>query len=70
MQRLRAEIPGKVIRVLAGKGEAVAYDQPVLVVEAMKMQNEIRAPKAGIVKEIAVTEGRTVGSGEFLLSIE
>ncbi len=70
LQRLHAEMPGKVIRVLVREGETVACDQGLLVIEAMKMQNEIRAPKAGIVKSIGVVAGRTVGSGEFLLSLE
>jgi biotin carboxyl carrier protein len=70
LQRLAAEMPGKVIRVLVGRGDAVAYDQGLLVLEAMKMQNEIRAPKAGIVREIGVGPGATVSTGEFLLSIE
>ena len=70
MQRLHAEMPGKIIRVLVKTGDAVACDQALLVVEAMKMQNEIRAPKAGTIREIAVAEGKTVNSGEFLLSVE
>ncbi len=70
LQRLRAEMPGKIIRVLVNPGDSVAYDQALLVVEAMKMQNEIRAPKAGTIKDIAVVEGNTVNSGEFLLSVE
>jgi len=70
LQRLHAEMPGKIIRVLVNTGDAVAYDQALLVVEAMKMQNEIRAPKAGTIKEIAVAEGETVNSGGFLLSVE
>jgi acetyl/propionyl-CoA carboxylase alpha subunit len=70
LQRLTAEMPGKVIRVLVAPGDTVAYEQGLLVLEAMKMQNEIRAPKAGIVREIKVCPGATVSTGEFLLSIE
>jgi biotin carboxyl carrier protein len=70
VQRVCAEMPGKVIRVLVDEAETVAYDQSLLVLEAMKMQNEIRAPKSGVVKEIAVEGGVTVNTGEFLLSIE
>jgi len=70
LQRLYAEMPGKIIRLLVRRGDAVAYDQPLLVIEAMKMQNEIRTPKTGIIREIAVAEGNTVASGEFLLSVE
>jgi len=70
LQRVCAEMPGKIIRLLVGEGDTVAYDQSLLILEAMKMQNEIRAPKAGVIKEIAIGGGATVNSGEFLLSIE
>ena len=70
LQRVRAEMPGKIIRVLVREGETVAYDQSLLILEAMKMQNDIRAPKAGVVKEIAAVAGTAVAAGEFLLSIE
>ncbi len=70
LQRLLAEMPGKVIRVLVREGDAVTYDQGLLVIEAMKMQNEIRAPKTGVVKSIGVTAGRTVATGDFLISLE
>ncbi|HYK91321.1 MAG TPA: biotin/lipoyl-containing protein [Acidobacteriota bacterium] len=70
LQRICAEMPGRVIRLLIGRGDKVVLDQGLLVLEAMKMQNEIRAPKAGIVKEIGVEDGRAVGTGDFLLSIE
>jgi pyruvate carboxylase subunit B len=63
-------MPGKIIRVLVQEGETVAHDQSLLVLEAMKMQNEIRSPKSGIVKEVAVAGGITVNTGDFLLSIE
>jgi acetyl/propionyl-CoA carboxylase alpha subunit len=70
LQRMCAEMPGKIVRVLVREGESVAYDQGLLVLEAMKMQNEIRAPKSGVVKEMAVAGGATVNTGDFLLSIE
>lgn len=70
VQRVCADMPGKVVRVLVQQGDAVGYDQSLLVLEAMKMQNEIRAPKAGIVKEVAVAGGTTVNTGDFLVSIE
>jgi biotin carboxyl carrier protein len=70
LQRLKAEMPGKVVRVLVKEGDSVACDQGLLVLEAMKMQNEIRAPKSGIVREIRVSPGTAVGTGEFLLSLE
>jgi len=70
MLRILAEMPGKVIRVLVREGETVAIDQGLLVIEAMKMQNEIRAPKSGVVRSIGVAAGRAVNSGAFLLSLE
>jgi biotin carboxyl carrier protein len=69
-QRIRTDMPGKVIRVLVKKGESVVPDQGLLILEAMKMQNEIRSPKSGIVTEVAVAGGMTVNTGDFLLSIE
>jgi acetyl/propionyl-CoA carboxylase alpha subunit len=70
LQRLTAEMPGKVVRILVKEGDTVSYDQGLLVLEAMKMQNEIRAPKSGLVKTIGVTPGKAVSTGEFLLSLE
>ena len=70
LKRICAEMPGKVIRLLVRPGEKVTYDQGLLVLEAMKMQNEIRAPKSGIVREIGIEHGRAVNTGDFLLSIE
>ena len=70
LQRISAEMPGKVVRVLVKVGDEVAYDQGMLVLEAMKMQNEIRAPKRGVVREIGIKPGMAVATGEFLLSLE
>ncbi len=70
MQRIRADMPGKVIRVLVKPGDAVACDQALLVLEAMKMQNEIRASRSGTVKELRVREGKTVASGDLLITLE
>ena len=59
-------MPGKVVRLLAKAGDAVEAGQGLLVVEAMKMQNEIRSPKSGTVERVLVTEGQTVNAGEVL----
>ena len=64
-----APMPGKVVRVLAAPGEAVSARQSVIVVEAMKMENELRAPRAGIVGEVLVREGALVDAGTLLLTI-
>jgi biotin carboxyl carrier protein len=63
---LSARMPGKVIRWLCRPGETVQEGQGVLVVEAMKMQNEVRSPKSGTVAEIRVAPGQTVNAGETL----
>jgi biotin carboxyl carrier protein len=68
-QQVVAPMPGKVIRVLVTAGEAVEARQGLVVVEAMKMQNEIRAPKNGLVDRVFVREGQAVTSGEPLVSI-
>jgi biotin carboxyl carrier protein len=67
---LSSPMPGKVVRVLLNTGDEVAAHQGVLVVEAMKMQNEVQSPKAGKVAEIRVSEGQTVNAGEVLAVIE
>jgi biotin carboxyl carrier protein len=65
-QQIVAPMPGKVVRVLVKTGEAVEAGQGLVVVEAMKMQNEIRAPKKGTVERLLVVEGQAVNSGEVL----
>ncbi len=65
-QQVVAPMPGKVIRILAAAGEKVEAGQGLLVVEAMKMQNEIRSPKSGTVERILVEEGQAVNAGEAL----
>ena len=66
-QRLVAPMPGKVLRVLVTVGQAVAERQPVVVIEAMKMENELRAAAAGVVAELHVSEGQSVDAGTLLL---
>jgi acetyl/propionyl-CoA carboxylase alpha subunit len=65
-----APMPGKVVKVLVRPGDAVRPGDGVIVVEAMKMENELKAPAAGTVKEIRVEEGRAVGGGDVLVVIE
>jgi biotin carboxyl carrier protein len=69
-QRLVAPMPGKVVRVLVKAGDTVAAKQPVVVVEAMKMENELRASREGTVAEIHVREGMSVDAGALLLVIQ
>ncbi len=68
-QTVEAEMPGKVVRVNLAPGDAVGEGQGVVVVEAMKMENEIPSPIDGVVKEIAVSEGQTVEAGVVLFVI-
>jgi biotin carboxyl carrier protein len=67
---LKAMMPGRVVNVLVKAGDEVAADQGVLVVEAMKMENELKTPKAGKVLEIRVSVGQAVEKGEVLAVIE
>jgi biotin carboxyl carrier protein len=69
-QRIMAPMPGKVVRVLVQAGEAVQARQPLIVVEAMKMENELKSPKDGKVKAVAVKEGQTVEAGQSLVTLE
>jgi biotin carboxyl carrier protein len=69
-QQIVAPMPGKIIRVLVQTGEKVQAGQGLLVVEAMKMQNEIRSPKSGTVERLFVKEGQPVNAGEALAWID
>jgi biotin carboxyl carrier protein len=69
-QKVIAPMPGRVVRLLVSRGDDVASRQPIVVVEAMKMENELRSPKAGRVKEIAVAAGESVEAGRTLVVIE
>jgi biotin carboxyl carrier protein len=69
-QRVTAPMPGRVVRVLVAPGDAVEARQPVIVVEAMKMENELRSPKAGVVKDVTVAAGSSVEAGRVLVVIE
>jgi acetyl/propionyl-CoA carboxylase alpha subunit len=65
-----AAMPGKIVRLLVAEGDTVAAGQGLLVVEAMKMQNEMKAPKAGCVVSLTAREGATVAAGDVLAAIE
>ena len=66
---IRTAMPGRVVRILLDPGSEVEKGDGVIVVEAMKMQNELKAPKAGIVQEVRVAEGATVAAGDVLAVI-
>ena len=67
---LKAMMPGRVVNVLVKAGDEVVADQGVVVVEAMKMENELKTPKAGKVIEVRVSAGQAVEKGEILAVIE
>lgn len=69
-RKLAAPMPGKVVRVLVAQGTEVEAGQGLVVVEAMKMQNEVKSPKRGVVQKMVATEGATVNAGEVLAIVE
>jgi biotin carboxyl carrier protein len=69
-KKLTAPMPGKVVRILVAQGVEVEAGTGVLVVEAMKMQNEIKSPKKGTIQKIMVVEGAAVNSGDVLAIVE
>ena len=69
-ENILAPMPGKVVRVLVEAGQTVEAGQGVIVIEAMKMQNEMKARRGGRVAAVPVREGETVGAGAILATIE
>lgn len=69
-RKLTAPMPGKVVRILLAQGSEVEAGAGVLVVEAMKMQNEVKSPKKGTIQKIVVSEGAAVNAGDVLAIVE
>src|SRR5438067_835060 len=69
-KKLLAPMPGKIVRVLVAEQAEVEAGQGILVVEAMKMQNELKSPKKGIVQKLAVKDGDNVNPGDVLAVVE
>ena len=69
-RKLLAPMPGKVVRVLLNEESPVEAGQGVVVVEAMKMQNEIKSPKKGVVRKLVAAEGAAVNAGDVLAVVE
>ena len=69
-QRVVSPMPGKIVRVLVKAGDPVTAKQGLVVVEAMKMENELRAARDGRVRELSVAEGQSVDAGTVLLVVE
>lgn len=68
--QVKASMPGKVVRVLVGAGASVEAGDALVVVEAMKMQNELKSPKSGTVVEVRAETGATVNAGDVLVVVE
>jgi biotin carboxyl carrier protein len=69
-QQVLAPMPGKVVRILVKSGDEVKARQGLVVIEAMKMENELRSPKDGRVSDVLVTEGASVEAGRLLVIVE
>ena len=67
---VKAYLPGQIIKILVDEGESVRQGQPLLTLEAMKMENEIVAPRDGVVRGLAVKIGQLVPKGTLLLEVE
>lgn len=67
---LKSQMPGKVVKVLKQEGDPVEAGQGLVIVEAMKMQNELKSPKSGVVKTCNVSQGQSVEGGAVLFEIE
>jgi biotin carboxyl carrier protein len=69
-QRVTAPMPGRIVRVLVATGDEVTARQPLVIVEAMKMENELSAARAGRVKDVQVRDGMSVEAGRLLVIVE
>ena len=69
-QKLKAPMPGKIVRIMVSEKEQVKAGQGLIVMEAMKMQNEMKSPKDGKVQKILTAEGSTVNAGDTLAIVE
>jgi biotin carboxyl carrier protein len=67
---IRAPMPGRVVAIIVGEGDRVTLGTPLLILEAMKMQNEVPSPVEGIVKEVKVSPGAVVGREDILIVIQ
>ena len=69
-QEIKAQMPGKIVKLLVGVGDPVEVDQGLLIIEAMKMENEIKSPIGGVVTEVEVREGDAVETDALLIIVE
>ncbi|MDR0453816.1 MAG: biotin/lipoyl-binding protein [Deferribacteraceae bacterium] len=69
-QIIDTQMPGLILKILVEKGQEVSVGTPLMILVAMKMENEIKSPKSGVVQDIFVKEGGTVGTGDKLIIID
>ena len=67
---IKSSMPGKIFKILVQKDSKVELGQPVLIIEAMKMENEIKSPMSGVISDFFVSEGKTIESGEPLFQVQ
>lgn len=67
---VKASMPGRVVRILVKEGDEVVEQQGIIVIEAMKMQNELKTPKSGRIAKVVVAVDATVSAGEVLIVVE
>lgn len=67
---LEAPMPGKILELLVGEGDEVEEGEPVVILEAMKMENELKAPASGVVTSVSVSENNSVEKNQTILEIE
>ena len=68
-EEIKAHITGVVFQIVAGAGSTVAAGDPILILESMKMEIPVEAPRAGVVQELRVSEGQTVQEGEVVATL-
>ncbi|WP_283610426.1 acetyl-CoA carboxylase biotin carboxyl carrier protein subunit [Faecalispora anaeroviscerum] len=66
---MKADFPGRILDIMVHEGDSVTAGQPVILLEVMKMENELLAPAGGIVEKISVEKNNSVGAGDLLLTI-
>lgn len=66
---MKADFPGRILDIMVHEGDSVTTGQPVILLEVMKMENELLAPAGGIVEKISVEKNNSVGAGDLLLTI-
>lgn len=69
-KQITAPMPGMIVSIACSEGDSVSKNQPLLIMEAMKMENDLKSPTSGVVKNISVTAGDNVNKGQLLIEFE